>query len=50
MTMSILFVVVAVVLFVLSVVPKLQRPWMIGVGMALFAASFLPYFSMRVGG
>jgi hypothetical protein len=49
MTLSILFVIVAVVLFTLSVVPKVQRPWMMGVGMAFFAASFLPYFSMRVG-
>lgn len=48
MTLSMLFVVVSVVLFVLSVVPKVQRPWMVGLGMALFAASFLPYFSMRV--
>lgn len=49
MTLSLLFIIVAAVLFVLAVVPKLQRPWMMGIGMALFAASFLPYFSMRIG-
>ncbi len=49
MTLSHLFILIAVVLFTLSVVPKVQRPWMIGIGMALFAASFLPYFSMRIG-
>jgi hypothetical protein len=49
MTLSILFVVVAVVLFALSAVPKVQRPWMMSLGMAFFAASFLPYFSMRLG-
>jgi len=49
MPLSILFVIVAVVLFILSVVPKVQRPWMMGIGMALFAASFLPYFSTRIG-
>lgn len=48
MTLSMLFIVVAIALFVLAIVPKVQRPWMMGVGMALFAASFLPYFSMRV--
>ena len=48
MEISILFVVVAVVLFVLSVIPKIQRPWMIGLGLALFAASFLPYFHGRL--
>ncbi len=49
MTLSILFVIVAVVLFALSAVPKAQKPWMMAIGMAFFAASFLPYFSMRVG-
>lgn len=49
MTLSILFLIASIVLFILAVVPKLQRPWMMGAGMALFAASFLPYFSMRVG-
>ena len=32
------------VLFILSAIPKIQRPWMVGFGLALFAASFLPYF------
>lgn len=49
MRLSILFVVIATALFVLSFIPKIQRPWMMGLGMALFAASFLPYFSMRIG-
>ena len=44
MTLSILFVIAAIVLFLASLAPKLQRPWMIGLGMALFAAGFLPYF------
>ena len=48
MQISILFVVLAIVLFVLSTVPKIQRPWMIGIGLALFAASFLPYFHGRL--
>ena len=48
MTISNLFVLLAVALFCLGVIPKLQRPWMMGVGMALFAASFLPYAAMRV--
>jgi hypothetical protein len=49
MRLSILFVVAAVALFLLSLIPKAQRPWMMGLGMALFAASFLPYFNMRIG-
>ena len=44
MPLSLIFIIASVVLFVLAVVPKVQRPWMMGVGMALFAASFLPYF------
>jgi hypothetical protein len=49
MQISIVFIIIACVLFVLSVVPKIQRPWMIGIGLALFAASFLPYFHGAVG-
>ena len=48
MTLSILFVIASIVLFLASVVPKVQRPWMTGVGMALFAASFLPYFQTSI--
>jgi hypothetical protein len=50
MKLSILFLIVAAALFVLSFIPKIQRPWMIGLGLALFAASFLPYFNTRIGG
>lgn len=48
MTLSILFVIVAIALFLASIIPKFQRPWMIGLGMALFAASFLPYFHTSI--
>ena len=47
MRLSVLFIIAAVALFVLSFT-KAQRPWMMGLGMALFAASFLPYFNMRI--
>ncbi len=47
MTISTLFNLLAVALFCLGVVPKVQRPWMMGVGMALLAASFLPYPALR---
>ena len=44
MQISVLLIIASIVLFVLAVVPNVQRPWMTNVGMALFAASFLPYF------
>lgn len=49
MTLSVLFLIVAALFFVLSTVPKISRPWMIGIGLALLACSSLPYFSRRVG-
>jgi hypothetical protein len=49
MKLSLLFLIVAAVLFALSTIPKVQKPWMIGLGLALFASSSLPYFSMRLG-
>jgi hypothetical protein len=49
MTVSILFVIASIILFIMGITPKVQKPWMMGVGMALFAASFLPYFGTRVG-
>ena len=49
MKLSVVFVAIAAVLFTLSAIPKIQRPWMTGLGLALFAASFLPYFNQQVG-
>ena len=49
MTFSILLLVIAVVLFVIAAIPGVSRGWMIAAGLAFFAASFLPYFSMHVG-
>jgi hypothetical protein len=49
MKLSLLFLIVAAVLFLLSTVPKISRPWMIGIGLALFACSFMPYFGSRLG-
>ena len=49
MTLSVLFLIIAALLFALSTIPRLQRPWMIGIGLALLACSSLPYFSHRVG-
>ena len=47
MKLSGLFLIIAALLFALSTIPKIQRPWMIGVGLALLECSFLPYFSLR---
>ena len=49
MKLSVLFLILAALLFVLSTVPKIQKPWMIGIGLALLACSNLPYFNLRVG-
>jgi hypothetical protein len=49
MPVSIFFIIIACVLFVLSVVPKIQQPWMVAIGMAFFSASFLPYFHGSIG-
>ena len=49
MKLSVLFLVVAAGLFVLSTIPKISRPWMIGVGLALLALSFTPWFGMNIG-
>lgn len=49
MRLSMLFIILAAVLFVLSTIPKIQRPWMVGIGLALWAASSLPYFHQQLG-
>ncbi len=49
MKLSLLFLIVAALLFLLSTVPKLSRHRMIGVGLALFACSFMPYFGTHLG-
>jgi hypothetical protein len=49
MTISLLFLIIAAILFVLSVLPKVSRAWMVGIGLALVACSFMPYFSGRIG-
>jgi hypothetical protein len=49
MRLSVLFQLTAAGFFVLSTVKKIQRPWMIPIGMALFALSFTPYFNQHVG-
>jgi hypothetical protein len=48
MTFSVLFLIIAAVLFTLSTAPKISRPWMVGIGLALLACSSLPYFSRRI--
>jgi hypothetical protein len=49
MTISVLFLIVAALLFLMSTVPKITRSWMIGVGLALLAASLMPYFTRHIG-
>jgi hypothetical protein len=49
MKLSMLFLIVAALLFLLSTVPKIQKPWMVGIGLALLACSNLPYFNQRLG-
>ena len=49
MTLPVVFLVLAATLFVLSTVPKIQRPWMIGIGLALWACSAMPFFDLRLG-
>jgi hypothetical protein len=48
MTFSVLFLIVAALLFALSTVPKLSRPWMVGIGLALLACSHLPSLARRI--
>jgi hypothetical protein len=48
MKLSNLALILAAVLFVLSTVPKLQRPWMVAIGLALLACSMMPYFNARL--
>jgi hypothetical protein len=49
MKLSVIFLILAASLFLLSVVPKVQRPWMIGVGLTLLACSFMPYLNRQIG-
>jgi hypothetical protein len=46
---SFVFLIVAAVLFLASTIPKVQRPWMIGVGLTLLACSFMPYLNRSIG-
>ena len=43
MVFSYLFLILAAILFFLSTIPKIQRPWMIGIGLALTACSQMPF-------
>jgi hypothetical protein len=48
MRLTVLFLGAAALLFLLSTVPKIQRSWMIGLGLALLAASFMPCFNRSI--
>jgi uncharacterized membrane protein YgdD (TMEM256/DUF423 family) len=39
--LSLVLLIAAVVLFVLAVIPKVARGWMVPIGLACFAGSFL---------
>jgi uncharacterized membrane protein YgdD (TMEM256/DUF423 family) len=41
MDLSIVLLVLAVVLFILAVIPPIARSWMVPIGLACFAGSFL---------
>ena len=43
MKLSLICQIIAAALFVLSTVPKIQRPWMIGFGLTFLTLSFMPY-------
>jgi hypothetical protein len=49
MAFSYLFLIVAAILFFLSTVPKIQQPWMIGIGLALAACSQMPFARGHLG-
>ncbi len=49
MSISQLFLILAALLFFLSVIPKIQQPWMIGIGLALAACSQLPFARGHIG-
>ena len=49
MKLSLVFLILAAILFAASAIPKISRPWMISIGLGLFACSFMPYFGMRLG-
>jgi hypothetical protein len=48
MTLPVLFLILAALLFLLSTIPKIQRPWMIGLGLALLACSRLPFLDRHL--
>jgi hypothetical protein len=45
MRIHVLMLLAAATLFVLATIPKIQRPWMIPIGLALMAFSFTPYLN-----
>ena len=49
MKLSLLLLILATILFLLSSLPKVSRSWMISIGLALLTLSFMPFFSMRLG-
>jgi hypothetical protein len=50
MNLSVPILIIAIILFVLSTIPPLARGWMLAIGLALMAASMLPYFSLHLTG
>ena len=49
MKLSELFLLFAAALFLLSTIPKVQRPWMIGFGLVLLAVSFTHFVQIHIG-